>query len=286
MFHTFKQRLMLGVYIFLILSIPVGAYLASQYQTIKSTAQETKPQLPTLKTPPPASKSTTSPSQDLLSASQVNLPKTESTPSPQPSEVTTSFGPTLLLKANLEARPPDNQATRLFVGIVEGQISVNPKFLLSFSVDLPASGQFSNLSLAGLNPGSTYSALLKGSAQIATSSAFMMSPTVTKLNDGQPLNLLSGDLNDDNTINSADYSIAQKALGSTPQTSNWNDSADLNKDKVINAFDLAIISKNMGQVGSSGAWTSPLPKVATPSGGLVPEATQSSSSGYWIWIPR
>lgn len=287
MFSTFKQRLMLGVYIFLILSIPVGAYLASQYQTIKSSAKETKPQLPTVKTTPlPAGRSTTSPAQDLLSASQTNLPKTVSTPSPQPSTVATSFGPTLSLKATLEARPKDNQATRLFVGIVEGQISVNPKFLLSFSVDLPASGQFSNLSLAGLNPGSTYTAIIKGSAQIATSSAFMMSPTVTNLNDGQPLNLLSGDLNDDNTVNSADYSIAQKALGATAKSSNWNGNADLNKDLVINAFDLAIITKNIGQIGASGAWTSPLPKTATPSGGLVPEAPQSSSSGYWIWIPH
>lgn len=276
MFTSFKQRLLLGMFIFLMLSVPVGAYLVSQTQTYKSKASEPKQQ----KLPITSVKPATSSAKELFSLSEKNLAVT---PSPQPTAapsttVATSLGPTLSLKAKLEGRAQDNQQTRLFVGIMEGSLTLNPKFLLNFTVDLPANGQYSNLSLAGLNPGTKYTALLKGSAQIATSSAFVMSPTNTNLNDGQALNMLSGDLNDDNAVTAADYSIAQRALGSTPTSANWNENADLNKDGVVNVLDLGIINKNLGQVGASGTWTSPLLQTATPSGTLVPQ-------GYWIWVP-
>ena len=275
MFSTFKQRLLLGLFILLILSIPVGAYLVSQNQTVKSTASEPKQKLPVSSIKP-----NTSPAKKLLSASQI-------LPSVSPSTtLATSFGPTLSLKANLEGRPEGNQVARLFVGIMEGVLTANPKFLLSFTLDLPATGIYSNLSLAGLNPGTKYTALLKGSAQIATSSAFIMSPTVTNLNDDQALPLASGDLNDDNVINSADYSIAQKAFGATPSSSNWNDNIDFNKDGVVNVIDLSIISKNLGSVGASGAWISPLPNIATKSAEInTPIGSPNQSQGYWIWIP-
>lgn len=286
MFSTFKQRILLGVYIFIMLSIPIGAYLATQYQNVKSSAQETKPPPPAVKTTP---KPISSAAKQLLNSSEENLkslqaptPISEATSSPT---IATSFGPTLSLKAILEGRPKDNQATKLFVGIMEGALTTNPKFLLSFSVDLKASGSYSNLSLAGLIIGSKYTALLKGSAQIATSSAFLMSPTSTNLNDGQALNMLTGDLNDDNVVNAADYSIAQKALGATAKSSNWNENVDFNKDGVINTFDLAFITKNMGQVGASGAWTSPLPKTATASGSLS-QPVGAGPQGYWLWIPK
>lgn len=290
MFSTFKQRLLLGLFILLILSIPVGAYLASQNQTVKSTASEPKQKLPVSSIKP-----TTSPAKELLSTSQKNLPSADPSAKPSPSSsVTTSFGPTLSLKAKLEGRPEGNQITRLFAGIMEGGLTQNPKFLLSFTLDLPAEGIYGNLSLAGLTPGTRYTALLKGSSQIATSSAFIMSPTVTNLNDGQVLNMTSGDLNDDNTINSADYSIAQKAFGTISSSSNWNENADINKDGIINSLDLSIVNKNLGQVGASGAWTSPLPQTATPSAGLTNPPTGSpreagspnEESGYWIWIPK
>lgn len=287
MFSTFKQKLLLGIYIFILLSIPVGAYLASQYQTIKSSAQGKKETKPLVKVTP---RPTISPAKQLLSSSELALDQNLSaTPSPSAESTTpaTSFGPTLSLKVTIEGRSKDSQAIRLFVGIAEGTLTTNPKFLLSFTVDLPASGEYSNLSLAGLNPGSRYTALLKGSAQIATSSGFTMSPTVTNLNGGQPINLLSGDLNDDNVINSADYSIAKNLMAVTSDSPNWNENIDLNKDEIINAFDLGLIIKNMGQVGASGAWTSPLPKVATPSASLTaPPVGSPEGGGYWLWIPK
>ncbi|MDO8576743.1 MAG: dockerin type I domain-containing protein [Candidatus Daviesbacteria bacterium] len=286
MFSTFKQRLMLGVYVFILLSIPVGAYLTSQRQTVKSSASEQKNAKPAIQVPP---KPSTSPAKQLLSTSQtaVSDQKTSPSPSGESPTIATSFGPTLTFKVSLEGRPQGNQATKMFVGIAEGSLSSNPKFLLSFTVDLPASGEYSNLSLAGLTSGSQYTALLKSSAQIATSSVFTMSPTTTNLNNGEPINLISGDLNEDNVVNSADYSVAQKALGATPNSSNWNENTDFNKDGVINAFDLGFIIKHMGQTGDSGAWTSPIPKVATSSANLTQPSIGGpmGGTGHWIWVP-
>lgn len=292
MFLTFTQKLLLGVYVFILLTIPVGTYLVSQYRTtVQSHAQEQKSTKKVVTvTPKPTISPAKQPAKQLLDSSKMisdsSLPTTSS-PSPSPSSPTiaTSFGPTLSLKATLEGRPSGNQAIRLFVGIAEGTLTANPKFLLSFSIDLPVSGEYSNLSLAGLNPGSQYTALLKGSAQIAAASSFTMSPTVTNLNNSLPVNLLSGDLNDDNVINSADYSIVRKAISTTSASGNWNENADLNKDGIINAFDLSIVIKNIGQIGASGAWTSPIP-IATPSASLDTLSVGSPAGGYWLWIPK
>lgn len=292
MFSSLKTRILLGIYIFLILSIPVGAYLVSQYQTYKSSASEGKKPIVKNTPLPQPSGSPSSGAQELLSLSESNLPDS-STPSPSPDTssptIATSFGPTLSLKISIDGRPSGNQATKLFVGIVEGDLSQNPKFLLSFSVNVGKDGSYSNLSLAGLTTGSKYTALLKGSAQIATSSAFIMSPTVTNLNSGEAVNMLTGDLNEDNTINSTDYSLVQNALGLNSTSASWNDNIDFNKDGLINLFDLAIINRNMGQIGASGTWTSPLPQVSTASASLQTPSIGSPaepSGGYWMWIPK
>ncbi len=286
MFSTFKQRLLLGVYVLLILSIPVTSYLVSKEQIITSKASQstyTKPDSsPTPKVASSAAKL------QLLSVSETDLKNSAPTPSPSIESssptIATSFGPTLSLKVAFEGRPADKQASKLFVGIVDGALSVNPKFLLSFSVNLTTSGEYSNLSLAGLSVGNKYTAILKGSAQIATSSAFVMAPSVTNLNDGQVINLTTGDLNEDNIINSSDYSIVQKAYGADPNSSNWNELADFNKDGVVNIFDLSIVSKNLGKTGASGVWTSTVPKTATSSGAINPP--DSPQGGYWLWLPK
>ena len=288
MFSSLKQRLLLGVYLFVLLSIPIGAYLASQNQVIKSRASEQKPTKPPIQTP---AKTITNPAKELLTATESDSGQEASdaaNPEDSSPTIASAFGPTLALKVALQGRPRGNYTTKLFIGIVEGTLTVNPKFLLSFSVDLPASGEYSNLSLAGLTQGTAYTALLKGSTQIATSSAFTVTPTVTNLNGGEPLTLTTGDLNEDNVINSADYSIVKKVLGTTIGSGNWNESADFNQDGIINTFDLSLITKNMGQAGASGAWTSPIPKTATSSAALTQPSTGGplGSSGHWIWVPN
>lgn len=291
MFSTIKLKLLLALYIFIIVSIPIAAYLASQTQSTKSRAWENKKSIP--KTPPKVA--TTSAKQSLIDSS---LNPANKTPAPEPSTPTiaTNFGPTLSVKATLEGRPNNNQSTKLFVGIIEGSVSFSPKYLLSFNVDLPASGEYSGLSLAGLTQGQSYSALLKGQAQLALAVPFNMSPSETKLNSGSAVTLISGDLNDDNTINSADLGIIKNAMGSNQSSANWNENADFNKDSVINIIDYSILYKNFGKVGDSGIWVSPPPS-ATPSAQLTDSpaigsprfageaGSPQSPGGHWIWIP-
>ncbi len=295
---SLNLKIALGVYIFLILSIPAGAYLVSRQQIFKTSASQ----------PPPVSKLTqeSTPSSSLSALDEIkqfsqtavppSTPLPVSTPSP-----TVSFGPTLNFKLVLEGRPVSNQAARVFVGIAEGNTTSNPQYLLSFTVDLEANGFFSGLSLAGLTAGNQYTAVIKGPAQIASATDFIMSPSVSNLNNSEPITLLSGDLNEDNTINAADYAIAKAAYNTTPASSNWNANIDLNKDDIVNNIDLAYILKNFGKSGDSGIWVSTTPQVATPSGSLSPggsaTATPSGSpqlpvvnpdgrQGYWMWIPK
>ncbi len=258
MFTTLKQKIILAIYIFILISIPIGSYLASSRQTYKSKAAEadhviiSSPDEEKEKSATKSAKKTTTPA---------------STPSPSPT-VAVSFGPTMNLKLILEGRPKDKYAGKVFIGIAEGTSfsSGGPKYLLQFTIDLPSSGFFEGLSLAGLSAGTTYSAYIKPTVQIATSSAFIMSPSITNLNSGAPLTILTGDLNEDNTINSADYSIAKAAFGAIPSSSNWNENIDFNKDQRINSFDLGLIVKNFGKTGLSGVWISPTP--ATKSGSI------------------
>lgn len=256
MFSSLKAKIFLAVYIVVLISIPIGSYLVSQQQTLTSKAAQPQKTKVTPKTPTP-------------SASPKSSPK----PSPSPEATSTSaisFGPTLAGKIELEGRPKTNQAGKLFVGILENLVN-NPTFLLSFTVDLPPTGEFANLSLAGLLSGRNYYAVLKGEAQIAISSAFTLSPTVTRLNNAEAINLLSGDLNDDNAVTNADFDLAKASFGK-------NGLADLNKDGLVNLLDLSLIQKNIGKVGATGVWVSPQPKTATPSGAI--------NQGYWIFVPN
>ena len=281
MFSTWKQRALLGLYVFLILSVPVGAYLASQQQSVKSKAnEEVNRKIEGPKLTDTSNTPTTSAQQEiknLLSAS----------PTPTPSTATaTTFGPTLDFSLILEGRPTNNQASSVFVGISAGSTAGSQQnYLLSFTVDLPASGTFTGLSLAGLTAGSQYTAFIKPTAQIATSSGFLMSSSVTNLNSGVALTFLTGDLNEDNVINTADYNIAKAAYGSTASSENWNSLADFNQDGIVNNYDMGYIFKNFSQTGQSGHWIStPLSTSSIPTkpatGGVA------SPSGYWLWVPQ
>jgi hypothetical protein len=291
MFESTKAKLLLGVYVFMLLSIPVGAYLASQSQNpfTKASAPAKSP-LPSLV-----------PLKNSIDIKQLTAPAGSALPSnaleATDSAAATTYGPTLNLKVNLEGRPIGNQAVKLFVGIVDAT-ATTLKYLLSFTVDVPGSGAFSGISLSGLDVGSNYKAILKGPAQLATSSAFVMGPSVTLLNGGNTITLLSGDLNEDNVVNTADYSIMKTAFGKKSTDSDWNENIDLNKDGVINAIDLGLVIKNFGKTGDSGVWGSPVPPAATSSGSISPtgateleQATpagtlNSGQSGYWFWMPK
>lgn len=296
---------LVGFFIMLV-SIPVSFYLVKQTQIFRSKASGG-----TTTTTGPVTKPLPSPSipasSDLLKATQGTAGATSS--SSAESSVNLAFGPTLNLVVSLEGRPTGKQADKIFVGLAAGSVQVAPTHILTFTIDVPDSGIFKGLSLAGLNPGSNYTAYIKGSAQIDTASTFTMGANETTLNDNNPLILISGDLNEDNVINSADYSICRDLYGTTTKSSNWNERADFNRDGIVNNYDLAIIIKNMGKTGASGPWVS-TPQAATPSAqlitkpniggppadfGAVLSASTSSAtpqtieaptrSSYWILVP-
>jgi hypothetical protein len=209
------------------------------------------------------------------------------------------LGPTLGFSVILQGRPLDNQTTKAFLGIAAGTPTTRPTYLLSFMVNIPASGSFDGISLSGLDVGQTYTAYLKGDAQIATSSSFVVKATPTNL---AALNLLTGDVNEDNVIDNLDYNLVKATVGSTPASSKWNPLFDFNMDNIINSWDLNIILTNLGKIGASGAWYSYTP-IATASAQttslLTNPSTGSASSeitpgvvkgnqerpGYWMWVP-
>lgn len=252
LFSTYKERLILLSYMVIILSIPIGAYIFSEYKN--ASYQPTPPKKvltsedkPITKQPEP------SPPEKEVKGLSISTDDNEPEPRSSPA-VTAIFGPTLSFKIKLEGRTEGKQDTKLFVGIMEGSISPNPSFLLSFSIDMPPTGEFSGLSLAGLQTGRSYTALFKAPSQIATSSAFIAPPIKANLNSGNPILLYSGDLNEDNIVNAQDLSIAQAAFGSKKGDKKWNESVDFNLDGVVNTLDLAIVRKNLNKEGASGVW--------------------------------
>lgn len=195
------------------------------------------------------------------------------------------LGPTLGFSLILQGRPLDNQSTQAFLGIASGQPQNKPNYLLSFMVNVPASGAFDGVSLSGLDTGSTYTAYLKGEGQIATASAFVVKATPVNLG---ALNLLTGDVNEDNVIDILDYNLVKAAIGLTPSSNLWNPLYDFNLDNIVNSWDLNIILSNLAKIGASGAWYSYTP-VATASATLSNNQTNTggpdSKNGYWLWVP-
>lgn len=61
--------------------------------------------------------------------------------------------------------------------------------------------------------------------------------------------LVNGDMNNDNSIDIADYAILSAAYNSAPGDLNWNPDADINCDEAVDIADYAILSANYNQVG-------------------------------------
>ncbi len=273
---SLKQIILIVGFIIILISIPLTFYMVKQTQIFSSHAAG-----PTISPIPPTNNATqsatevpqTSPLQDLQTL--LNSTQSATTPTPDqslatdtPTPAVPTFGPTLSGKVIFVGRT-GNQNQPIFIGIASGQAHTKPTYILTLSINTDSSGAFSNISLAGLTIGDIYTAYIKGPAQIDIASTFTVLPGETVLNNGQPLNLIPGDLNEDNTIDSADYAVALNAFGTTAGQSNFNSRADINGDGVVNSLDLAFIIKNMGQTGASGVWYSTAP---TP----IPSATSSA----------
>lgn len=307
LFPTIKEKMAITVIASLIILVPATSFVISKRQNIGDTRSKASYDEPITQNATTSAREVpkTSPLKDLKDISNNGTSSTPNILEQDSAQV--SFGPTLSFRSILEGRPQTKQAAKMFVGIAQGQPTINPTFLLTFYVNTPDSGDYSGISLAGLNVGDSYTAYLKGPAQIATASAFVVKPTVSDLST---ITLLSGDLNEDNIINSSDYSIAKAAYGTRPQSQNWNPNIDLNLDGIVNNFDLAFIVNNFGKTGASGNWYSSPPKIATVSGGLKSNTGQArdilpaplrfdksnstssgsivipGDSGYWMFIPK
>lgn len=287
-----KEKIILAVILVFIVLIPTTSYVLSQITGTKGI----KP----ISNFFPVTDTNDVPKKSALDELKDKLNKTSDTSSPTDGSgisdtASIILGPTLAFKLALEARPLTDQSTRLFLGIALGEATTKPKYLLSFTINLPASGAYKDLSLSGLDENVIYTAYFKGQAQIATSSSFMIKPNG---NDLGVLNLNTGDVNEDNVINTADYSLVKASLGSNSSSQNWNANLDFNLDGVINTLDLSIVSRNLNKVGASGVWESGIPKAASESATLsgqlkpsvggfnLPESNPKDGNGYWIWVPK
>ncbi len=301
---SMRDRLIIAGIIAITILIPSGAYVLSLRMKTQSSAQEYN--LPV--TSPKAEATASSELQEALN----RLSQTASSNSSDSIQTTTDdgtdgsgltdsqliLGPTLGFSLILQGRPLDNQSTRAFLGIAAGTPTTRPTYLLSFMVNVPASGAFDGVSLSGLETGQTYTAYLKGESQIATASSFTVKATPTNLS---VLNLITGDVNEDNVIDNTDYNLVKGAIGASPSSSKWNPIYDFNMDNIINSWDLNIVLANIGQIGASGAWYSYSP-IASGSASLSTSPAVGSASseispgtqnflpenkrGYWMWVPN
>jgi hypothetical protein len=290
-----REKIILATIIALILLIPLSSLVIAQRINSQNLASKASTEKTPLETSP--SGSTLSSSLDEL---KKNLGATSDEITTDNSSSQLSFGPTLTFSINIEGRPSTNQAAKLFLGLAQGGITTSPQYLLSFKVSVPSTGTPPSVSLAGLTQGTTYTAYIKGPSQIATSSSFLVRPTETNIGT---LNMISGDLNEDNIIDTQDLTIINALLGTTPNSSNWNPNADLNSDGVVNSFDRGIVQKNQGKIGAGGPWYSKISQLATPlttppaigSPSATLTATDSAKpsgslsehgGGYWMWVPE
>lgn len=263
------------VFLGLIVAIPSLTFLVKQRISFSSQAKK-----PPSYTGPVTDASSSAKKSSLLDDIKDAFGENEDDSSPL--EVTPpSFGldSTLDLKIKIEGRSEGNFATKLVIMLASGNVIASPKYLLTLAKDVPASGSLSGVSISGLTLGTQYSAYLKAPAQIAQGSTFTLASGANSLNGGSPLTLISGDFNEDNIINSADYSIIKNGIGKTPESPDWNATLDLNLDNIVNNLDLSIVKKNLDKVGDGGVYVS---KVATSSGTLSPS---TQGGGYWLWIP-
>ncbi len=302
-----KHKIILATLVLLVVTIPISAFVVS-YRLRASVNSKASSDVVTqdLSIKPIVENPT--PEKTLLDQLKEDL--ASPTPSPEKADedttistsstddtggTTLNLGPTLTFNIKKESVPKDRQAEpKIFVGLATGQVTKNPQYLLSFTVEVIADGSpKEDLSITGLTVGDTYTAYIKSQTSLTASTTFTVKPAESNIGT---VNLLVGDLNDDNLIDSKDRDILMKAYGSRPGSAKWNEVADLNWDQVINTSDLAYITKNMNKDGASGPWQSTPTSTATPSasprsGGPETDSngprdiTPTRGTGYWMWVP-
>lgn len=108
------------------------------------------------------------------------------------------------------------------------------------------------------NPDRTYaySTRLRGSYELWISGAHWLDryyPIPVNLTDagltGVDLGLVNGDVNHDNEVGPADFTLMSAAFGSSTGDPNWNAAADVDGNEEVGPGDFTIIASNFGQMG-------------------------------------
>jgi hypothetical protein len=107
------------------------------------------------------------------------------------------------------------------------------------SLLVDSKGKYQNLEVA--KPSYPVNLYAKAPKQLSKK-ILIASESVTDVDFGQ---LLTGDLNNDDIINSMDFSLINKYWNQA------NDLADLNKDGFINSLDFSVLNKNWGKSGDA-----------------------------------
>ncbi|GEM_PF-4161335 len=134
-----------------------------------------------------------------------------------------------------------------FTGSAEGRTSLSST---SFTINIYNTGGSSSL-LSFTNSGSTLAlpsnTLSSGSYDVTiTAPGYLTSRTTQSLSNSQTImlpQLIAGDINNDNVINSLDWSVM------SPQWFTSNPISDLNQDGTVNSIDFSFLNKNWGEVG-------------------------------------
>ena len=159
-----------------------------------------------------------------------------STPTPAPPVV-------LRGHAQLQGRPaPPHQAWSVPMTLTltgSGGVSQDYPVVTDYS-------GYYTLTLSTAGPG-TYNWRCKNPPTLATAG---MAVLVRGTNNVDMGTLRAGDANNDNIVNSADFSILKSSFGTGIGGSDYDARADFNGDNVVNSTDFTLLKNNFGQAGA------------------------------------
>ena len=138
---TKQQLITFSLFALLIISLPVTLYLTRLFFKAPLPQSQISRKVPVN---PPSESFAQGPESSLEKQIKQSLSPTP-TEEPTPDETanaSVSFGPTLNFKVTIEGRRKGSFATQAFVGIASGSVNKRPKYLLSFTINIPKSGVF------------------------------------------------------------------------------------------------------------------------------------------------
>jgi hypothetical protein len=97
-------------------------------------------------------------------------------------------------------------------------------------------------------PDGVYNYAIKGQLNLANSGNFALSGGSADVEMGL---MRAGDANNNNLVNSVDFSILRNTFGKQLGDPGYDNRADFNRDNVVGASDFSLLRGNFGQGGGS-----------------------------------